>query len=1743
MASPYSTGGGGTHFEARVAATYLAATLCEAPARGLPGFCALEVRTQRASDGEPLDDLIVIGVLADGRSSKLSLQVKSSLKFSAKDNEWQAVVVAAWDTFSSESFDEICHRIGVAVANYDERIDKYYQSVLGWAAYSASGADFVLRIQAKDFSNAEKRSFVDGVQAILSAHIGRNATEDELWRFLKSFVLLHFDLNLADGQSRDAIATEDRLRDLLSEGERQGASAIWAFLVAKAGQLIPAGGSANRATLVEALAAQNLPRGTPASYRSDLETLNRESQLTLAQIGSEIAGLRLFRAGAYERLRSAFSHARFVQIDGEPGAGKSALLKGFAEECARHGPVFVLKDRRIHPKGWSAHAHVLGICPDPAVILREFGCSGDPVLFIDGIDKIDDPAEQLTINDLITTIAASEALGRWRVVVTVRGQNLRHIETWLNGNALKILGLATVSVGPLTKNELGVISDAHPQLAPLLRHTQSLDVILSRPFFIDALLSLARKSPGEGLPATEVDLLRLWWSFGGADDQEPIKAQHRRNALMQLARSLAASPSGALAIGAVSPEPITELKSAGVLRDKDLGHSVIFTHDIYEEWTLCEFLLGARDRIPEELRDAGEPQSLIRPMQLLGTYFLETETTPDAWEALLVATADESLRPVWNRAVLTAPLQSTQGTSLLETLTDVLLADGAARLCRLLTAIRTIEVIPNPLYLNETTFPNAEPAERVKLAEYAALPKTTPWLRFLSWLAPRLPSLPPELIPDLLPVLRTWLDAWAGQNVRYCRDIGTEAYRWLQEFESASYTGSWETRRKPFGVELRYKEEDEIESAIRQLFLTAAGDVPQLVTEYLLGLREGDRRCRQVRDEVISCCAQLIRHLPKELVDFILSVFLEHPDETDDPYGGSYSRFQHELGVAGHDNFYPASPANLPFLPLLRLHEAEGLRLVKSICNHSIRVWRWSRSQPNHYAPATPLAVTVYFPWGRQRLWGDSQVYVWFRGFWGNDASKSALMALEQWALEVLDGDADFAEVFRKCVEGQESVAALGLGASLCLAHPGKSIEAAFPLATSPYVWQWDIARLVLDQRGIRSNEIGDWYRYRSKMQAVRDLNERPHRGHDIRSLVPYFVVCQDRVLARRYVRAIRRFPKRPPFEYEEQKLAPEFVANLEERLRLYVEQGDPKFWKVRTAADGEHVEIYNDPPSLKAPKHVAEQQERQVLNQAMGLTLWAQKTLEDGALDARFSLSEALSLAQTLDAADLFDVRFGPEALLSNNRASGVAGTACALAIHSEESDWSPELAAWCADVLHRAATVVEVPDSFAYRGSATLMHPTVFAVHGYSGLLARAYQPRYAQDALINLAVDALDDVVKAIYSSTKRYAEKYPEFARVLLVLGLKQCVSTRDRLPNYNSLYWDETEAEIQTDLLDWAQDAISNDKKPDFPTVPRPWVRGGKMRTRKGVETDWTANEELFRFDLAEKILLEVDLSWVLSEPAFRAEFLEFASNLVDWTIQQLVPPFADARSCRYESNPPFEWIYAFSAWCGKLGARLSARELKDHFLDRVLPLQNDASLMIMQSFMRLFMIYAFLKSDRISDDSLAVWNEVAEWLFQNPEWRHNRDTGHLGREYQSCAMHLLFCAHNDFGPVLCAAEEEWPELRRFLPLLERAVLEFGQNSNLFFVILVFFKRGGFGTLPSPALSWLETLVYTKRADQDFWDGNGSETVALLRQLIERRGSALDAGQRGTIQKIADVLVDNGVRGAGFLQQELLREAG
>ncbi len=1753
MTSPYASGGGGSHFEAAVVSYYLAALLCELPVRGLLGNVITSVSTQRGELGAPLDDIVLAGTTDDGIATSLHLQIKNKISFTAGDENWIDVLQRAWDTFIAGDFDRAHMRFGVGIGRYSARADDHYQSVLSWARYSDSAKDFFLRIEKKDFSSESKVAFVQTIRNALTAHAGRALTHDELWEFLKCLLIVHFDFQTAE-VSRDAEAVRDRLRALFADDPESRAVQLWDHLIAQAGRLIPLAGSIDRVTFRQQMRTDGFILTEPsATRRRALLAIGQESQRALAEIKVDIAGLRLHRHTASNALRRALDAARFIQLIGEPGTGKSALLKEFAEESARLGPVFVLKDARIQPRGWAALANVLGIRSDCAEVLTDLAGSGEPILFIDGIDKIVDPAVQITVNDILRTIAATPYLADWKVVVTVREQNLQHLETWIDGAVLNALPLASVTVAPLGRDERNTVSAYFPRLRPLLAQ-ESIDVILHRPFFLNALLTLGAQGTSDAtLPATEAALMHLWWTFGGTDQTGFALAQEQRETLIALGERFAQSPSSAITLGGLSVNAIERLATAGVLRNVELGHSVVFAHDIFEEWTLCETLIRHRSSVVSFLRDSEEAQILIRPVQLLGTYLLETETASLAWELLIAETAAPELRSVWQRAVLLSCLQSTRTTALLNTLTPYLMEEDAQALQKLMLALRTIEVVPNGQFLNEAETPHIDPADRSKYANLTAKPRITVWIRFLDWLMQHIKSLPRTVIPDLLPIFSSWQDLFAGQNVRHCREIGTIACDWLAEVERDLHPDSFADRREPLGLSLSYEDDQKLEKSLRAIFLGSAAENPDVVKAYLADKTQIDNSRRIYRDAIMESALPLARHLPTALVDFMLAAFLDHPKDDKDDHFYSNARFLIDnLGIASDRHFDPASPVQLPFLLLLRLHESEGLRLIHAFCNHAISVWRWSRTHPAHYAPATPLPVIVSWDGNPREFWGDHQVYLWFRGMWGSDAVRCALMALELWALQQLDSGALFADVLNKVMDRNESVAVLGLAVSLCLAFPQASIAQSASLLTCSHLWSWDIARWMGDRHPV--NQMGNWYRYRHQLTANKELNERSHRQHDIRELLPYLIFAGDDELQKRVLTGISAFPQHLPFEYEEEKENSNRVTELTEKMAVFAERGVLDNWKVQQTSDGDGYVIWCDAPSTHTERFKEQSEDHARLSEYFALGMWANEALEKGVVDPKITLSDAWHRVQDIDKDSAFELT---EDFHEQQRAVAIAGVAFVLARYTDDD----AAFAWSVETLHRAATAPEMQRDFLLRSSVLAMHPKVFAVHGYSGLLVRDRLVPKAQAALLHAALHPLEHLAAAVFVSMASYAAKYQTFCWILVDLGIGRSITDRDHIPNHYNVVPDAHEYAANQKLLRRAKLALARNAVPKLPAIPMPWIKqlrfswtafkdwaGGLRRRpaaqrvsryRASPETNgYQRNPRIFLWHVAEALILKAPLAALTGSPDAAQRVTALACQLRDFTIMEVLPSFADSRR-EYRSNTPFEWVYACSAWLGRVLAIIPEFEAKERLISPILAAENETALLLLHTVMYHFMLCALATPTDISEADLALWRRLADWVLANPEGS-NPLREHLDREYTDCVFSLFFCAAGGFSPLLCAIDPGWRHLPLFLSTVEKAVAKLGANSAIFTALTTLLSHGGRDWLPEPALGWIETIVEARAADIPFWQIHGENTVALLKSVVAANEGTITEALRHRIIRLADRLVDGGVRGAGFLQQELLR---
>ena len=193
--SPASSGPAGSQFEAQVGAHYLLSMLADTEPRGLPATTIDSVQFQRASEGRPLDDVIVHAHEELGRNAFLEIQVKRSIGFSPRDAVFRAVVGQIAAASLTPDFETTRYELAIATATSSQKLDRAYQHVLTWARQLGDAATFISRIERPGSANDDMRTFVQTFRTHLH-DVGTPDDDETVWQLLRRFQILIFDFTV-----------------------------------------------------------------------------------------------------------------------------------------------------------------------------------------------------------------------------------------------------------------------------------------------------------------------------------------------------------------------------------------------------------------------------------------------------------------------------------------------------------------------------------------------------------------------------------------------------------------------------------------------------------------------------------------------------------------------------------------------------------------------------------------------------------------------------------------------------------------------------------------------------------------------------------------------------------------------------------------------------------------------------------------------------------------------------------------------------------------------------------------------------------------------------------------------------------------------------------------------------------------------------------------------------------------------------------------------------------------------------------------------------------------------------------------------------------------------------------------------------------------------------------------------------------------------------------------------------------
>ncbi|MHB1678130.1 MAG: hypothetical protein ACYCSS_11450 [Sulfuriferula sp.] len=226
LSNPYSTGGGGNHFEARVQASFVIFMLAGGFAPCLPCLPISKIKLQGKYAGYDTDDLIVFVKDSQGLEYKMLAQVKHSITLTENNKIFREVIHAAWNDYNNpDIFTKNRDVIALITGPLSVTDVNDVRPILEWARHAESATEFFQNVDLANFSSDSKRKKLLAFRNTLNLADGNPVADEVFFDFMKHFHLLGYDLDIKSG------VTLSLLHSLIGQYSPDNTQNLWARIV------------------------------------------------------------------------------------------------------------------------------------------------------------------------------------------------------------------------------------------------------------------------------------------------------------------------------------------------------------------------------------------------------------------------------------------------------------------------------------------------------------------------------------------------------------------------------------------------------------------------------------------------------------------------------------------------------------------------------------------------------------------------------------------------------------------------------------------------------------------------------------------------------------------------------------------------------------------------------------------------------------------------------------------------------------------------------------------------------------------------------------------------------------------------------------------------------------------------------------------------------------------------------------------------------------------------------------------------------------------------------------------------------------------------------------------------------------------------------------------------------------------------------------------------------------------------
>jgi hypothetical protein len=1064
--SPASRGGAGVYIEGELGAYYLLAMLAGTEARGMPGVKITSVRFQGVDQGYAMDDLILEGVGSTG-DALLEIQSKRDISFSPKDATF-AEVAAQVARSQARNVSEDRHLLAVATQRQSKSISGPYQDVLIWARAAKSSREFFDRVEAKGVGSDPMRTFIATFKAnLLTAGVADD--DDIIWKLLRRFAILVFDFESAASLARlHALALA---RQVLADEDVSRAESLWSGLIEMSIAIGKVGGAIGREELRSKLAERGYRLAGDRDYRSARARLADLARMTLAGIGTTVAGVRLTRHEAVAHLNTALDEHRFVELNGGPGVGKSGVLKLVAERVGLEAQLIVLDPLSTPPGGWLSFAQAVGVPGAASEFFNDLAASGGGLIVIDGLEMFADLGRRRTVNELLREAATVPG---FTVVAAARSNDAVNTNRWIADDVIDAFGgIQSVSVGELTDEEVKTLSDKTPELRAVLAPGHPAASISRNLYRLSRLL----KVPASAEIRTEAALASQWWASADNSASESVRAGQR--IIAELAEiGLAGGSMLDLREDSASRSHLTRsLTLIEARRDQ-----FAFYHDVLRDWGIGNLIHEDHARLSRVDLTAPASPRVARGIEIAARLALEASRDCTRWLSLLGRLSPTGAHSSWRRHGLLAIVRSEVGPDLLERCSKALLTRGGALFAELVTMIAAVDTISiAELYASMQVVTDKPVPRSLRTIT------TGTGHRLLVWVLAHANEVPVQAIGAAVDLVRIQIQLLLTLP-KLALSTTTMLFNWLRQLDvrEAHVTIPTDTTAERMDSSVRRRMVDDL----RTMALLLSAQSPDDAKAYLRDI-DTERDTHKVK-AIRQFSTALVSAAPAELADLIANSLTKKHRRT-----SSNGMFDDRAFSHADTDYLPASPAQPPFLELLLASPDDGLALVRRLVSAAIE-FHSGGAEPGE--DGFTLAFDDgprFFPW--------SQTYFWSRDQAQEYSAASGLKALEAWGHHRLNAGQPVEAVLADVLGPVGSCAAyLLVVVDLLISHFPSTRSALVPFLATPELLAIERHRSVQDQ--VDGGGRLAFGKEPSGKVTLADLRAKPSRRTTLEDLLPAFL-------------------------------------------------------------------------------------------------------------------------------------------------------------------------------------------------------------------------------------------------------------------------------------------------------------------------------------------------------------------------------------------------------------------------------------------------------------------------------------------------------------------------------------------------------------------------------------------------------------------------------------------------------------